>query len=354
VVRLADHNANALGVDSALFRPLTPPATANRADLWTALTLRSFVLSDQASRLLALRPGTVYPVTGNVTRQLALGGAGQIGLPGVDLLVNRAGGREIGLVDDLIVMVTAAPHENLARIAAELGAIRGGGGQIIDLHSSRVLSGPGSPSAQPAAPPPAAPAGPAPAFAAPGAPAQGAAPAPGAVVPAQAPVPGPALGPAQGPAQAPMAAVPAQAPVPVPAASGQASSYVGRPSSYLELYRRAAGVCPGLPWSVLAAIGQVESGHGRDSGPSSAGARGPMQFMPGTWQSYGRDGDGDGRADIMNPYDAVPSAAGYLCANGAGQGGERLMSAVWHYNHSADYVQRVLRLAQGYSQRYGA
>jgi membrane-bound lytic murein transglycosylase B len=79
-----------------------------------------------------------------------------------------------------------------------------------------------------------------------------------------------------------------------------------------------------------------------------------MQFMPGTWQSYGRDGDGDGRADIMNPYDAVPSAAGYLCANGAGQGGERLMSAVWHYNHSADYVQRVLRLAQGYSQRYGA
>src|SRR5690606_29549350 len=95
---------------------------------------------------------------------------------------------------------------------------------------------------------------------------------------------------------------------------------VGRPDSYLELYRRSAELCPGLSWTVLAAIGQIESGHGRNNGPSSAGALGPMQFMPATWKAYGVDGDGDGETDIWSAYDAVPSAANYLCANGAGRG----------------------------------
>jgi hypothetical protein len=129
---------------------------------------------------------------------------------------------------------------------------------------------------------------------------------------------------------------------------------VGRPESYLDLYRRSAAVCPGLSWTVLAAIGQVESGHGRNNGPSSAGALGPMQFMPNTWKTYGVDGDGDGRADIWSPYDAVPSAAGYLCANGAGAGGDRLRKSVWFYNHSWDYVDRVLNLAVAYGQAYPA
>ncbi|MDF5757957.1 lytic transglycosylase domain-containing protein [Spongiactinospora sp. TRM90649] len=127
---------------------------------------------------------------------------------------------------------------------------------------------------------------------------------------------------------------------------------VGRPGSYLELYRVSAQVCPGLSWTVLAAIGQVESSHGRNNGPSSAGALGPMQFMPATWKAYGVDGDGDGKADIWSPYDAVPSAANYLCANGANQGGKKLEKAIWFYNHSWDYVRKVMGVAAGYARQY--
>ncbi|WP_243708655.1 lytic transglycosylase domain-containing protein [Actinomadura sp. GC306] len=126
----------------------------------------------------------------------------------------------------------------------------------------------------------------------------------------------------------------------------------GGATSYMDLYKQAAGTCPGLSWTVLAAIGQVESSHGRDVGPSSAGALGPMQFMPATWKAYGVDGDRDGKADIMNPYDAIPGAANYLCANGAGKGGKQLYNAIWHYNHAHWYVQKVLGLAKAYAARY--
>jgi hypothetical protein len=122
--------------------------------------------------------------------------------------------------------------------------------------------------------------------------------------------------------------------------------------SYLDLYKRAATTCAGLSWTVLAAIGQVESDHGRNAGRSSAGALGPMQFMPATWRAYGVDGDRDGKADIMNPYDAIPSASRYLCANGAGQGGRALYQAVFRYNHAHWYVQKVLALAKAYAAAY--
>ncbi|MEV4009575.1 lytic transglycosylase domain-containing protein [Nonomuraea angiospora] len=132
----------------------------------------------------------------------------------------------------------------------------------------------------------------------------------------------------------------------------QTTVNVGRPGSYLDLYKASATRCPGLSWTVLAAIGQVESSHGRNNGPSSAGALGPMQFMPATWKHYGVDGDGDGKADIWSPYDAVPGAANYLCANGAGQGGEKLRKAIWFYNHSWDYVNKVMGIAQAYARTY--
>ena len=121
-----------------------------------------------------------------------------------------------------------------------------------------------------------------------------------------------------------------------------------RPHTYRELYVLSAQYCPGLSWKVLAAIGQVESGHGRNVGPSTAGALGPMQFLPTTWASAGVDGDGDGRADIMSPFDAVPAAALYLCRNGATRGSQGLYDAVFSYNHADWYVREVLALAAAY------
>jgi hypothetical protein len=133
----------------------------------------------------------------------------------------------------------------------------------------------------------------------------------------------------------------------LPMTSGS-STYSGKPRTYIELYKAAARTCPGLSWSVLAAIGQVESGHGRNVGPSSAGALGPMQFMPSTWAMWGVDADGDKKADIMNPFDAVYSAARYLCYYNPGASLANLKRAVFAYNHADWYVNEVLALAKLY------
>jgi hypothetical protein len=128
-----------------------------------------------------------------------------------------------------------------------------------------------------------------------------------------------------------------------------------RPASYLELFQEsAARYCPGLSWTVLAAIGQIESGDGQDVGPSAAGALGPMQFLPATWAVWGIDGFGDtGSPDIMNPFDAVPTAARLLCADGAAAGGQGLRQAIFDYNHAGWYVDEVLTLAAEYAREYG-
>jgi len=123
------------------------------------------------------------------------------------------------------------------------------------------------------------------------------------------------------------------------------------PADFRALYVRAAKTCNGLPWSVLAAVGQVESGHGANTNDSYAGAQGPMQFMPATFAAYGVDGDKDGDRDIHDPVDAIYSAARYLCANGAGRSDEALARAIWHYNHAEWYVQLVLKLAGQYAAR---
>ena len=117
----------------------------------------------------------------------------------------------------------------------------------------------------------------------------------------------------------------------------------------LALYRQAAPTCPGLSWTVLAAIGKVETDHDRATGVSTAGARGPMQFLPTTWVRVPPvDGNRDGRTDINDPADAIPTAARYLCTNGAGDP-ERLAAAIWAYNHSDTYVAKVLGLAANYA-----
>jgi cell wall-associated NlpC family hydrolase len=101
----------------------------------------------------------------------------------------------------------------------------------------------------------------------------------------------------------------------------------------------------GTPWQVLAAIAKVESDFGRNMATSSAGAVGYCQFLPSTWAAYGVDGDGDGVADPNNFRDCIPAAAAYLIANGAP--GD-LRAALFAYNHSWAYVDKVLAYASAY------
>jgi hypothetical protein len=132
------------------------------------------------------------------------------------------------------------------------------------------------------------------------------------------------------------------------------STSSGKPATYLQLFREsAARYCPGMSWTVLAAIGQIESGDGANVGPSSAGAEGPMQFLPSTWQEWGITAFGEpGPPNVMDPYDAVPSAARLLCAAGAGTPAG-LPRAILAYNHANWYVAEVLALAQQYARVYG-
>ena len=119
------------------------------------------------------------------------------------------------------------------------------------------------------------------------------------------------------------------------------------PPEYIGLYQAAAGTCEGLDWTILAAVHKVETSFGSGKATSPAGAQGPMQFMPSTFESYGVDGDADGTTDINDLEDAVFSAANLLCANGAGDP-ERLATAIWNYNHSDEYVNQVLAIASSY------
>jgi len=125
----------------------------------------------------------------------------------------------------------------------------------------------------------------------------------------------------------------------------------GVPTNWLNLFKQSAATyCPGLSWTVLAAIGEIESGDGANDGPSSAGALGPMQFIPSTWAMWGITGFGPpGKPEIMNPLDAVPSAARMLCASGAGNTAT-LPGAIFSYNHATWYVSEVLALASEYAR----
>ena len=139
--------------------------------------------------------------------------------------------------------------------------------------------------------------------------------------------------------------------------SPSASAVAQIPSDMLALYQEAATTCPGLPWTVLAAIGTIESGNGTSnlpgvhSGTNGAGAEGPMQFEPATFAAYDTPVP-PGGADPPSPYDptdAVYAAARLLCANGARNGAD-ISGAIFSYNHSQSYVFQVLALAQSYGQ----
>lgn len=171
----------------------------------------------------------------------------------------------------------------------------------------------------------------------------------------------------------------------------------GIPAAALDAYRRAATIVDAadaecrIDWALIAAIGKVESNHGRYGGngldrdgtvrPGIYGiplngqnntatihdtdggsydrditwdrAVGPMQFIPGTWRVVGVDANGDGRKDPQNMADAATATAVYLCS-GPGDlstdSGAR--SAVLRYNHSDAYADQVLAIAAGYRGGY--
>ena len=195
-----------------------------------------------------------------------------------------------------------------------------------------------------------------------------------------------------GPTEAVLVASTAKPPRPPRKGAVGSSPPAGTPQAVLAAaYRKAVSEAPDgchLQVAHLAAVGQVESGSigGRsvtadhrvtpaiygpllDGGPfavirdSDRGAydgasdydraMGPLQFLPGTWTWAGRDGDGDGRRDPQNVFDAASATAGYLCLDGRdlARSGD-LRAAVLSYNQSGAYHSAVLAWVS-YFQRHG-
>ncbi|MCL5407260.1 MAG: lytic transglycosylase domain-containing protein [Patescibacteria group bacterium] len=116
------------------------------------------------------------------------------------------------------------------------------------------------------------------------------------------------------------------------------------PSYFRGLYQRA-GAAYNVPWQLIEAVHYVETGASDSTTESSyAGAVGPMQFMPGTWRTYGVDANGDGVASINNVDDAVFGAANLLAQGGAAEGDYQ--SALFNYNHAQWYVDKVMGIAR--------
>ncbi|WP_037913367.1 bifunctional lytic transglycosylase/C40 family peptidase [Actinacidiphila yeochonensis] len=135
------------------------------------------------------------------------------------------------------------------------------------------------------------------------------------------------------------------------AAAPSKSAVADIPPAMLTIYRQAAPECPGLSWTILAAIGKVETDHARiHTMVSTAGAVGPMQFLPATFAAYSHPVPPGGRrpATPWDPVDAVHAAARLLCANGA-RDGHDVRRAVFAYNHSTAYVNKVVAIAATYA-----
>ena len=111
---------------------------------------------------------------------------------------------------------------------------------------------------------------------------------------------------------------------------------------YMDLYRMSAREYGfGPDWYVLMAVGKVESEHGS----LQRRCDGSDAVLPSTWETSGVDGNGDGAANIVDPEDAIPAAAGYLKVGGAPQD---WYMALYSYNHADWYVKKVLAMAEGY------
>lgn len=118
----------------------------------------------------------------------------------------------------------------------------------------------------------------------------------------------------------------------------------GPTGSFDEVYKQA-GARYGVPWEILYGLHFMETGL-RDGAISSGygtGAQGPLQFMPGTWNIYGVDGNGDGAVDINNAVDAIHGAANYLVAHGGVEQGLK------SYGGDSEKAKEAAR-SRGYSQ----
>jgi hypothetical protein len=104
------------------------------------------------------------------------------------------------------------------------------------------------------------------------------------------------------------------------------------PADELLGYYRQAEAATGVGWNYLAAIHLIETGLGRIAGTSSAGAQGPMQFLPSTFAEYGDGGD------IHSLHDSIMAAGRHLAANGFAEDRD---GAIFRYNNSNRYVQAV-------------
>lgn len=110
-------------------------------------------------------------------------------------------------------------------------------------------------------------------------------------------------------------------------------------ASYLAVQAKTS-----TPWQLLAAVHHIETNQsGNTAIRSSAGALGPMQFMPATFAHYAQDGNSDGTKQITNFEDALLTAGRYLAAGGADKG--KYANALYNYNHSYSYVNTVLAIA---------
>ncbi|HEX2051950.1 MAG TPA: lytic transglycosylase domain-containing protein [Actinomycetota bacterium] len=114
------------------------------------------------------------------------------------------------------------------------------------------------------------------------------------------------------------------------------------PAGALLRHYRAAQRRFGVRWELLAAVNFVESRFNRMRSASYAGALGPMQFLPSTWDAYGMGGD------VHDPRDAIMGAANYLAASGAP---DDVRGALYAYNPSEIYVDAVLRYARRIERR---
>ena len=104
------------------------------------------------------------------------------------------------------------------------------------------------------------------------------------------------------------------------------------PAGELLGYYREAEAATGVGWNYLAAINLIETKFGSIAGLSTAGAQGPMQFMPETWAAYGNG------TDVNSPRDAIMAAGRYLAASGFASSPDR---AIYAYNHAGEYVRAV-------------